>query len=243
MSELLIFGGTSEGRELADFCVKNSIPATVSVVSAYGASLLPSGISVLTGRMNAEEMKALLLEGRYASVVDATHPYAAEATRNIQAACSAANVRYLRLVRQPEKITGEIVQDMQALLEILNHTTGTVLSTLGSKSIPDLLQMQNWKERLWVRVLPEYIRFSEIPSEHIIAQKGPFSVEQNVEHIRRSGAGILLTKESGAAGGYPEKAEAAKICGIRFITLTRPDEVGYTLSQIQEMLKKEVLEK
>ena len=92
-------------------------------------------------------------------------------------------------------------------------------------------------------VLPEYIRFSEIPSEHIIAQKGPFSVEQNVEHIRRSGAGILLTKESGAAGGYPEKAEAAKICGIRFITLTRPDEVGYTLSQIQEMLKKEVLEK
>ena len=39
--------------------------------------------------------------------------------------------------------------------------------------------------------------------------QGPFSCEMNAATIRQTGAKYLVTKESGAAGGFLEKLEAA----------------------------------
>lgn len=36
MFRILIFGGTTEGRELADFCHSNRIPAAVCVTTGFG---------------------------------------------------------------------------------------------------------------------------------------------------------------------------------------------------------------
>ncbi|MBP5605343.1 MAG: precorrin-6A/cobalt-precorrin-6A reductase, partial [Ruminiclostridium sp.] len=47
-----------------------------------------------------------------------------------------------------------------------------------------------------------------------------------------------ITKESGKTGGYPEKIAAAKIMNIGTITLTRPDEDGYSVEEITEMIGK-----
>lgn len=56
MCRLLIFGGTSEGRELAEFCADNKIDAYISVTTDYGAELLPESdnIKILTGRLDSE---------------------------------------------------------------------------------------------------------------------------------------------------------------------------------------------
>ena len=71
---------------------------------------------------------------------------------------------------------------------------------------------------------------------HVITGKGPFTAEENLLHIKRSGARILVTKESGKAGGYPEKAEAARLAGIEMITLTRPAEDGYPPERMREII-------
>ena len=232
MSEFLIFGGTTEGRELTFFCAEHDIPAAVSVATEYGASLFPEQMHVLTGRLDAEQISALLSENRYSAVIDATHPYAEEATQNIRTACNMTATRYFRLIRQASEISGNTVSDMTSLLDLLNQNQKIVLSTLGSKSIPILKQMQNYQERLWVRILSSAeFEIPDFPAQHIIAEKAPFSVEQNIHHIRQSGAEILLTKESGAVGGYPEKIEAAKQCGIEVITLLRPAENGRARSR------------
>ena len=76
--------------------------------------------------------------------------------------------------------------------------------------------------------------------ERTILEKGPFTVEQNVAHIRQAAAEILVTKESGAAGGFPEKAEAAAQCGAELLTLRRPVEQGYSLAQTEEILETEI---
>ena len=43
MCRILIFGGTTEGRLLAEYCMQQEIAVCVSVVSGYGADLLPVG--------------------------------------------------------------------------------------------------------------------------------------------------------------------------------------------------------
>ena len=241
MCRLLIFGGTTEGRELAEYCAGKGVIADVSVATDYGASLLPEGVKVLCGRRDSEQMIQLINTG-YSAVVDATHPYAVEATENIRRACAETGTEYLRLIRRSSVSYGKTVRDMDELITMLNSTTGKVLSTLGSKSLSALTGVKDFRERIYVRVLPsadilEQYRELGYDEAKVILEKGPFSVEQNVEHLRESAAVILLTKESGATGGYPEKAEAARLCGAEMITLVRPPENGCSFEEIIKIIE------
>lgn len=242
MSELLIFGGTTEGRRLAEFCSENRIAADVSVTTDYGASLLPEGISVLTGKLDRSAMTELLQKEKYRAVIDATHPYAEEATRNIKAACENAGIGYYRLTRDRSKLYGEAAENISQIVEMLNDCDSVVLSTLGSSSAKSLTAVENFRERVWLRILPVdgmkgHCVGLGYDESKLICEKGPFTKEQNVCHIRKSGAQILITKESGKTGGYSEKTEAAVSCGIRVITLVRPDEDGLYYEEITEMIK------
>ncbi len=241
MSDILIFGGTTEGRQLAEFCAANAISCAVSVTTAYAASLLPEGVRVYTGALDCEGMQALVQRGHFAAVVDATHPYAREATANIRQACAASGIRYERLVRQQEDACGEIVHSMEELTSLLNRCDTPVLSTLGSRALPALAGVKDHCLRIWVRMLPAQAHIAEalalgFPPAHLIPEQGPFTVSQNIAHIRQSGAGILLTKESGSIGGYPEKCQAASACGIRLVTLARPQEAGHSLEAVEAWL-------
>ncbi len=244
MSRLLLFGGTTEGRILAEFCVESGIPVTVSVATPEGAALLPQGTDTLCGRLNMAEMRDILASGKYSRVVDATHPYAAEVTANLSCVCKELRIPYTRLLRESAHISGETAPDMDTLINRLNEMSGIILSTLGCKSLEKLTQVRDFRERLWVRILPspETARFCArlgYNPAHVIEAAPPFSTEQNITHIRRSDASVLVTKESGKAGGYSEKCEAARLCHIPVLTLKRPEESGASLSQIKILLKKE----
>lgn len=242
MSEILIFGGTTEGRILAEFCAQNEIFADISVTTDYGAELLPESqfLNILNGKLDKAEISALISRCGYKLIIDATHPYATAATQNIKAACTETNTEYLRLLRERSMdISGKTFADMNGLIEYLNGSEKCVLSTLGSKELPALTKVKNYRERICARVLPadgieDFCR--SLGFENIIVGKGPFSEEKNIEHIRKSGAEILVTKESGTAGGFPEKAAAAEKCGAEFAVLLRPSENGNTLVEIEKIL-------
>ena len=246
VSRLLLFGGTTEGRLLAEFCAAAGIPVTVSVATPEGAALLPPGTDVLCGRLDAMQMRALLAAGQYARVVDATHPYAAEVTQNLRTVCGELGIPYSRLLRESAVLCGTLVHDTDELIACLNAHEGTVLSTLGSKALPALTRVRDFRERVWVRVLPTpeivpkcaALGFSPA---HVIAEQPPFSVEQNLAHLRRSGASVLVTKESGSTGGYPGKCEAARRMGVAVITLCRPAEDGLALAAVKKQLEEEWL--
>lgn len=246
MCKVLIFGGTTEGRELAEYCVQNGISAAVSVATGYGAELLPKAelLRVFTGRLDADGIKQLISELGCNAVVDATHPYAEEVTRNIKSACDEIGLVCYRLLRSPQEFSGcTKVADMDGLVRILNISEKTVLSTLGSKELPKLAEVHEYSSRIWVRALPndevrrscEELGFSV---DKLILEKGPFTLEQNIAHIKQSGADILVTKESGATGGFSEKLQAAKKCGTEVIVLERPHEEGFGFDEIKKILAK-----
>ena len=107
--KVVIFSGTTEGRALSRAVAALGIEATVCVATELGAEEQgrPPGITVCTGRLDADAMAALL-QGA-ALCVDATHPYATEATRNICAAAAAVGVEYHRLLRPANSDRGTTV--------------------------------------------------------------------------------------------------------------------------------------
>ena len=244
MCKILIFGGTTEGRELAEFCEAKGIPALSSVATEFGADRLPESAHVTIGRLDIDGMTELIGRG-FSLVIDATHPYAVEASANIKAACGRVGVRYHRVIRE-EKIPeyGETVSNTDELVKRLNTLSGVILSTLGSKEAAALTRVSDYFERVWLRILSNFENIETCVSlgfdrAKIIADKGPFTLEQNIEHIKKSGAAVLVTKNSGAAGGYPEKISAARECGIILITIGRPRESGISLAEMRSLIDKE----
>ena len=90
--EILLFGGTTEGRMLADWLADAGARVTLCVATGYGEALAPSrpGVAVHTGRLDRAGMEELMASRPFACAVDATHPYAVEVSRNLAAACAAA---------------------------------------------------------------------------------------------------------------------------------------------------------
>ena len=79
--KVLIYAGTTEGRLLAQELSRAHIACDVHVATEYGQMVMPelAGVKVCVGRLDVEEMRALLKrngQNNYAAVVDATHPVA-----------------------------------------------------------------------------------------------------------------------------------------------------------------------
>ncbi|MBO4952999.1 MAG: precorrin-6A/cobalt-precorrin-6A reductase [Lachnospiraceae bacterium] len=108
---IVIFGGTTEGRQLAEYLVqlnrkqeKTEAVIHVCVASEYGAQVLPEAeeIKVHVGRLEQADMQEFLQEVQADICVDATHPYAVIVTRNIYRACKEVDVPYIRVRREAE---------------------------------------------------------------------------------------------------------------------------------------------
>ena len=140
MKRILIFSGTTEGRELAEFLRNRQVDVIVSVATEYGRDCMDvessSNVSVRTGRMDETQIRQFLTAQKIDLVVDATHPFAAEVTKNIQAACESTGAEYLRVLRenQGNSDLGDCVyvETVEAAVAYLQKTTGNILATTGS---------------------------------------------------------------------------------------------------------------
>ena len=238
--KILIFGGTTEGRLLAQALSQREQPSTVSVATPLGAQELSglSGVTPLVGRKTAEEMAELLKH--FDCCVDATHPYAVEASQNIRTACEQAGVPLERLLRgESSHKEGHWVDSPQEAARWLAERSGNVLLAIGAKGLSAFQDLD--RERLYPRVLPvvESILSCQqagIPTRNIIALHGPFSQDLNRAMLKQYQIRYLVTKDGGRAGGFEEKAAAARDSGAELVVIGRPPEAGQTLEEILSWL-------
>ena len=234
MCKICIFAGTSEGRSLIEALTGRGAEITACVATEYGEVLLGqhSDVRILAGRMNSEEMTALMRNESFDAVVDATHPYADVVTQNIAAACRESGSTYLRLLRASGMAEGDgaFVPDVASCVQYLQSTEGNILLTTGSKQLPEFCQDPALRARIYARVLPMQASLQTcadcgIAPDHIIAMQGPFDEELNCAMLRAVNARYMVTKDTGGAGGYGAKIAAAKRAGAQAIVIGRPAQV------------------
>ena len=206
----------------------------------------------IAGMLDKDAMVALIVSEKIALVVDATHPFATGVTENARAACEVAGIPYLRVgralagssdyenimyvdsmeeaARIAERLAKKQVQSQSQVQS--QGLSATIFLATGSNRaglFAELIDIST--QRVYIRVLPggeSVARCLEagFTSEQIITGVGPFSVEDNERLWRSLGVAVVVTKESGREGGFPEKVEAAKRLGIALVVVERPGDEG-----------------
>ena len=239
---VVIFSGTTEGRELSVETAALGMETLVCVATEYGKEVQTQepGIQVHSGRLDVEGMIQVLAGADLC--VDATHPYAREASRNIREAAKEAGVPCHRLLRRESQLPpGCILVDSAAdAARFLQGVEGNILLTTGAKELASFAPVG--VHRLYPRVLPavESLEACEalgISRSNVIAMQGPFTQELNVALIRQFSIGWLVTKDGGAAGGFAEKVRAAQETGARLVVIRRPKEDGESFETILQLCK------
>jgi precorrin-6A/cobalt-precorrin-6A reductase len=237
---ILVLSGTRDGSEIIRRLREKGYPVLATATTPYGARLASeAGASAaLEGQLGSEGMLSLMKDKGVRAVVDATHPFAQEASRNAIRACKKAGVRYLRFERKREglpenpllhrcKSFDEGVAEAMALGEV-------IFCAIGSNHLSYFVEAaMKEKKRIIAKVLPtrealEKCAALGLQPKDIIALQGPGSLELNKALLRDYNAGVLVTKESGATGGEDVKVKAALSLGLPVVLITRP-RVEYPL--------------
>jgi precorrin-6A/cobalt-precorrin-6A reductase len=205
------------------------------------------GPTLLVGRRNQEELATLLRQQGIALLIDATHPFAQEASRNARAAATITGIPYIRFERPSTDLSTDF---MMAEGASIIHTVAdydeaaakaaalgdVIFLAIGSKNLAPFRQavgqavgeaLAKRQKRLIARVLPDPTVIKKCldlgfwPAD-IVAMQGPFSRELNRALLEHFHAQVLVTKESGPTGGTPEKIQAAHDLGLPVVLIKRP---------------------
>ncbi len=224
---ILVLSGTKDGKEVAEKLKHNGFEVIASTVTNYGASLFGKEIKVFSGALDEIGMIDFINKNKVNIIIDATHPFAKEASINAINASLKASIKYIRYERQSADFRNAILAaDFDEAVEKCKEFDNIFL-TIGSKNLERFKPLWEVGKKVTARVLPSsnVLRKCEelgLASKDIIAMEGPFSTELNYIMFKEKEAEVIVTKESGITGGVVEKLEAASRLGICTILIKRP---------------------
>jgi precorrin-6A/cobalt-precorrin-6A reductase len=223
MVRLLILAGTGEASALAAACCgRGDLTVISSLAGRTREPNAPPGEVRVGGFGGAAGLEQFLRARTIDRVIDASHPFAEQIGRHAEAACRAAGVPRLRLLRpawQPQTSDRWLeVANLAEAAERLPDLGRRAFLTVGQKDLAAFASLQG------VRLL---IRTIEPPAEPLPAgadwleARGPFTLEAELELLRTHRIDVLVTKASGGEATYP-KLEAARRLGLPVLMVRRP---------------------
>lgn len=229
-----VLAGTTEGREIIRMLREKGYPVLATASTPYGARLAAGAGASLTleGELSSEDMVRLIRENGIKAVVDATHPFAEQASRNAMHACKKAGISYLRFERKSADIDASpLLHRCSSFEEGASKAVAlgrVIFCAIGSRHLRVFVEAsRREKRRLVARVLPTSGALRKcaalgLEPRDIVALQGPGSLELNRALLRDYRAGVLVTKESGTAGGEDVKVKAALSLGLPVVLIARP---------------------
>ncbi|MBC2582196.1 cobalt-precorrin-6A reductase [Clostridium sp. DJ247] len=229
--------GTSEGREILSLLNNFTDDIFISTATEYGGEILKDYKYkyLNTTPLTLEELTRTLKEKGVKVLVDASHPYALEITKNSIKVCETLGIEYIRYERPScaEKYRNEenvvTVRNYNELHEKIKHIEGNILNTTGSRNLDKILAMK-LKNRIVHRVLPSVKVMQEcfeygIAVDNIVAIKGPIGYDLNCAFIKEYNAKAMILKDSGVQGGTEEKLKACIDNNIWAFIIDRQEKI------------------
>ena len=224
MRHILILGGTTEARRLAERLVERADVAVT--VSLAGRTRAPATHAVpvrIGGFGGAEGLGQYLTAERVDALVDATHPYAAIISANAADAAAVTRVPLLALRRPPwMPLPGDRwieVADAAAAVQALGKEPRRVFLALGKSEIGTFAQAP--QHHYLVRSVEPVDPPLAVPHASYVTGRGPFTETDDRALLAAHAIDLVVARNSGGTATYG-KIAAARALGLPVILLRRP---------------------
>ncbi|MFJ6810741.1 cobalt-precorrin-6A reductase [Streptomyces anulatus] len=223
---VLVLGGTTEARRLAEYLVAHDpgVRVTTSLAGRVSAPRLPPGDVRVGGFGGPDGLAAWVREHEVDALIDATHPFAATMSRNAAEAAAQAHVPLLAL-RRPGWVAQDgdrwhAVGSLAEAAELLPALGERVFLTTGRMGLAAFAGAG--LDGLWFLVRSVDAPEPPCPARtEVLLDRGPFDLQGERELIRRHRIDVLVTKDSGGEATAP-KLTAAREAGIPVVVVRRP---------------------
>lgn len=239
MKTLLILGGTTEARELADKLCRSYYGRARIITSLAGvvqpASPPPGELRV--GPFNgSQDLSDYLNAEQVAMLIDATHPFATEISAQASQAATRNEIPKLQVLRpewkQPANSKWADFPDLQTLAAKLPTFASRALLTVGSRGPKAFEGIEG--VHCVIRLIEAPETPFDIPSHELLIERPPFDIAHETELLKRFAIDTVVTKN---AGGHATAAKlyAAKDLGLKVACVKRPPaEPGDRASSVAE---------
>ncbi|MBR0782996.1 cobalt-precorrin-6A reductase [Bradyrhizobium iriomotense] len=223
MTHALILGGTADASLLAAEIAR----ARIDAVYSYGGRTrapadqpLPTRIGGFGGVSGLADY--IRREG-ITHVIDATHPFAAEMSRNAVAACAETGIPLIALERAPwAKAPGDNwieVSEVNAAVAALPDAPANVFLAIGRQHIAPFATRPQHAYTLRFVDQPD----APLPfAADVIVSRGPFTLEGELGMMRAREIAWIVARNSGGDGARA-KIDAARMLGLPVIMISRPE--------------------
>jgi precorrin-6A/cobalt-precorrin-6A reductase len=224
LHSILILGGTAEARKLAERLAGD--PRFITTLSLAGRTRAPAEQPVpvrVGGFGGAEGLAAYIQENGVTILIDATHPYAAQISRNAAEAARLANIPLIAL-RRPAwtRAAGDRwieVDSITGAVGALGETPRKVFLTLGRQ---ELLPFETAPyHRYLIRSVDPVEPPLDVLHAIYLMSRGPFAEADEARLLAEHGIEVIVAKNSGGPSSYG-KIAAARQLGIEVIMVRRP---------------------
>ncbi|QIP86719.1 cobalt-precorrin-6A reductase [Streptomyces sp. Tu 2975] len=220
---VLILGGTTEGRRLAErLHADGTARVTSSLAGRVTTPRMPPGEVRVGGFGGAEGLARWLREHEVGAVIDATHPFAGTISFNAALAAAEAHVPLLAL-RRPgwAPAGGDDWHPVGSLAEAADRAAALgsrVFLTTGRMGLASFAHIRD----AWFLVRSVDAPEGACPPRmDVLLDRGPFTLDGERELLRRHRIDVLVTKDSGGAATAP-KLTAAREAGVPVVIVRRP---------------------
>jgi precorrin-6A/cobalt-precorrin-6A reductase len=224
MRRILILGGTTEARRLAERLAERRDLAVTLSLAGRTANPAAQPVPVRIGGFGgAQGLAAYLAAERIDALIDATHPYAAMISANAAEAAGAAGVPVLAL-RRPAwvAVAGDCwteVDDAHAALRALGAAPRRVFLALGRNEVAAFVAAP--QHFYLVRSVDPIEPPLRVPQARYVTGRGPFTQTNDHALLLDHDIEIVVAKNSGGDATYG-KIAAARALGLAVIMLRRP---------------------
>ncbi|QFT62948.1 cobalt-precorrin-6A reductase [Roseivivax sp. THAF30] len=220
---LLILAGTTEATAFARHAAELGLEGTVSFAGRVARPLrqpLPQRVGGFGG---AEGLAAYLEEHQVTHLIDATHPFAEQMSRNAVIAAERAGVPLVALTRPPwTPEAGDDwvrVPDIAGAVAALDRPAARVMLAVGRMHLAEFAP--NPQHFYLLRLVDPPAVPPPFPDHHVIVDRGPFEAEADRALMEAQGIELVVSKNAGGTGAYA-KITAARSLGLPVVMIDRP---------------------
>ncbi len=224
---ILLFGGTTEGRLAVDVCEQAGKTFYYSTKSKLQDVEMHNGVR-LTGAMTSEDIVRFCKEHDVKCIVDAAHPFA----ENLHKEIAKSGLPLIRLQRKYSEHKQGVVycRDYEdAISKMSAENIKCLLALSGANTISKLLgYWQHHKTIFRILQREESIDIAlknQFPTTNLIFYNNDNSIpskEDEKQLMQSLDCDAIITKESGASGGFEEKVNAALELGMKVFVVEAP---------------------